>query len=62
MPDYVVLISTLGGLQLFGFNGIVIGPLLAALFIAVWRIFAEMNKSERERMAKVRIADDKSKP
>ncbi len=62
MPDYVVLISTLGGLQLFGFNGIVIGPLLAALFIAVWRIFAEMNKAERERLAKVRVANDKSRP
>ncbi|MEW4468552.1 AI-2E family transporter [Parasphingorhabdus sp. JC815] len=49
MPDYVVLISTLGGLQLFGFNGIVIGPLLAALFIAVWQIFAEMNKAERKK-------------
>ncbi len=44
MPDYVVLISTLGGLQLFGINGIVIGPLVAALFIALWSIFAEMNR------------------
>lgn len=43
LPDYVVLISTLGGLSLFGFNGIVIGPLLAALFIALWGLFAEMN-------------------
>jgi predicted PurR-regulated permease PerM len=47
MPDYVVLISTLGGLSLFGFNGIVIGPLVAALFIAVWHMFAEMNKAEK---------------
>ncbi|QTD54775.1 AI-2E family transporter [Parasphingorhabdus cellanae] len=62
MPDYVVLISTLGGLQLFGFNGIVIGPLLAALFIAVWRIFAEMNKAERERIAAIRRANDKLAP
>lgn len=62
MPDYVVLISTLGGLQLFGFNGIVIGPLLAALFIAVWRIFAEMNKAERERQAQISPAGDKSAP
>tara|TARA_R110000772_G_scaffold22586_13_gene61034 strand:- start:2539 stop:3660 length:1122 start_codon:yes stop_codon:yes gene_type:complete len=61
MPDYVVLISTLGGIQLFGFNGIVIGPLLAALFIAVWRIFAEMNKTERDRQARVRAANAKSK-
>ena len=36
MPDYVVLISTLGGLALFGLNGFVIGPLVAALFISTW--------------------------
>jgi predicted PurR-regulated permease PerM len=40
MPDYVVLITTIGGLSLFGINGIVIGPLIAALFIAAWDIFA----------------------
>ncbi|RZL07894.1 MAG: AI-2E family transporter [Rubrivivax sp.] len=36
MPDYVVLISTLGGMALFGINGFVIGPVIAALFIAAW--------------------------
>jgi predicted PurR-regulated permease PerM len=40
MPDYVVLISTLGGLAVFGPNGFVIGPLIAALFIASWDLFA----------------------
>lgn len=40
MPDYVVLISTLGGMALFGLNGFVIGPLIAAMFIAVWDLFA----------------------
>lgn len=39
MPDYVVLISTLGGLSLFGLNGFVIGPLIAALFISTWGLF-----------------------
>lgn len=39
MPDYIVLLSTLGGLALFGINGFVIGPLIAALFIAFWGIF-----------------------
>ncbi len=39
MPDYVVLISTLGGLALFGLSGFVIGPVIAALFIAVWDLF-----------------------
>jgi predicted PurR-regulated permease PerM len=40
LPDYVVLISTLGGMALFGLNGFVIGPLIAALFIAAWDLFA----------------------
>lgn len=44
MPDYVVLITTLGGLQLFGINGIIIGPLVAALFIASWSIFSDMHE------------------
>jgi predicted PurR-regulated permease PerM len=38
MPDYIVLISTLGGIAIFGLNGFVIGPLIAAMFIAVWGI------------------------
>ncbi len=36
LPDYVVLISTLGGLAVFGINGFVIGPAIAAMFMAVW--------------------------
>jgi len=40
MPDYVVLISTLGGISAFGLNGFVMGPVIAAMFIAVWDIFA----------------------
>lgn len=39
LPDYLVLLSTLGGLVLFGINGFVVGPLIAALFIAFWGIF-----------------------
>lgn len=40
LPDYLILISTIGGMSLFGLTGFVIGPLIAALFIAVWDIFA----------------------
>jgi len=40
MPDYIVLISTLGGMAIFGLNGFVIGPVIAAMFMAVWDIFA----------------------
>jgi predicted PurR-regulated permease PerM len=41
LPDYVVLISTLGGIKIFGLNGFVIGPLIAALFIASWRLYRD---------------------
>lgn len=39
LPDYIVLLSTFGGIGMFGINGFVIGPLVAALFIACWGIF-----------------------
>ena len=39
MPDYVVLTSTLGGMAVFGINGFVLGPAIAAMFIAVWHIY-----------------------
>jgi len=38
MPDYVVMITTLGGMSVFGINGFVLGPVIAAMFIAVWEI------------------------
>ena len=41
MPDYMVLLSTIGGIALFGLNGFVIGPVLAALFLAFWQIFID---------------------
>ncbi|MDI1245784.1 MAG: AI-2E family transporter [Rhodoferax sp.] len=39
MPDYVVMITTLGGMAVFGINGFVLGPLIAAMFLSVWHIF-----------------------
>lgn len=39
MPDYLILISTLGGMSIFGLNGFVIGPMIAALFMSSWGIF-----------------------
>jgi len=49
MPDYVVLISTLGGMAIFGLNGFVIGPVIAAMFMAVWEIFLVEQKSDLHR-------------
>lgn len=47
MPDYVVLIATLGGMALLGLNGFVIGPVIAAMFMAVWDIFAASRSRSR---------------
>lgn len=47
MPDYVVLISTLGGLSVMGINGLIVGPVIAAMFISAWEIFAESRGLHR---------------
>jgi predicted PurR-regulated permease PerM len=39
IPDYLVLLSTLGGIAIFGLNGFVLGPLIAGVFIVFWEIF-----------------------
>ena len=44
LPDYVVLISTVGGISLFGLSGFVIGPLIAALFISAWSLFTRQQQ------------------
>ena len=38
MPDYVVMITTLGGMAVFGIHGFVLGPVIAAMFIAAWHL------------------------
>jgi predicted PurR-regulated permease PerM len=45
MPDYVVLISTLGGIQTFGLHGFIAGPVVAAMFLVVWDIFSTSNRN-----------------
>jgi predicted PurR-regulated permease PerM len=48
IPDYVVLISTLGGIVVFGANGFVMGPVIAAIFIALWAVFSASNQRPRD--------------
>lgn len=43
LPDYIVLISTLGGIEIFGLQGFVIGPLIAAIFMVSWEIFRKTD-------------------
>ncbi|MFP6640863.1 MAG: AI-2E family transporter, partial [Myxococcota bacterium] len=39
MSDLLIMLSTLGGLILFGGTGLVVGPIVAALFVTVWEIY-----------------------
>ena len=40
LPGYLVLVTTLGGIANFGPNGVIIGPMLAAMFVAIWKLFS----------------------
>ena len=42
MHDLFVLFGTLGGIALFGILGIIIGPIIAALFVTIWEIYGEV--------------------
>ncbi|MDO6415015.1 AI-2E family transporter [Sphingomonas sp. BIUV-7] len=48
IPDWLVLVTTLGGIDLVGLSGIVIGPLVGALFITGWRILTEQRQDKVE--------------
>ena len=47
MPDFLILISTLGGMAIFGLNGFVIGPLIDALFLSSWGLFSGTRRKVR---------------
>jgi predicted PurR-regulated permease PerM len=44
LPDAVVMITTLGGIAVFGLHGLVLGPVIAALFVAVWQLYASRSR------------------
>jgi predicted PurR-regulated permease PerM len=70
LPDWMVLLSTLGGLAIFGINGFVVGPLIAVLFVAFWQIFgndfntdvlAHVSNSDNEINTENPIKDENNK-
>ncbi|USI72764.1 AI-2E family transporter [Sphingomonas morindae] len=48
LPDWMVLVTTLGGIDLLGLSGIVVGPLVGALFLTGWRILTEQRGAEHQ--------------
>ncbi|HUP22567.1 MAG TPA: AI-2E family transporter [Thermoanaerobaculia bacterium] len=41
MSDLLILLSTLGGIFVFGAMGFIVGPIIAALFVAIWDIYGQ---------------------
>jgi predicted PurR-regulated permease PerM len=46
IPDWIILVTTLGGISLVGFSGVVLGPLVAGLFLASWSILREQREHD----------------
>ena len=46
IPDWIILVTTLGGISFLGFSGIVLGPLVAGLFLASWSILQEHRNED----------------
>jgi predicted PurR-regulated permease PerM len=49
LPDFLILISTLGGLAVFGLSGVVIGPVIAAFFLSVWEMFGQEHGQDHNQ-------------
>ncbi|MXN63619.1 AI-2E family transporter [Stappia sp. GBMRC 2046] len=46
MPDLLVLVSTFGGLAIFGAVGLIIGPVIAGLFITIWSVLEDYLRAD----------------
>ncbi len=58
MPDLLVLLSTLGGIAVYGALGIIIGPILAALFLTVWELYGEAFKDFLPEVRKLGVDEE----
>ena len=48
MPTIAIFFSILGGIKLFGFIGLIVGPLVLALFVSVFEIFRYSGSNKAE--------------
>jgi len=49
MHPLFIFFATLGGLLAFGISGVVIGPVLAAFLLSIWRIYEQKYKPELDK-------------
>ena len=60
MHELMILFGTLGGILMFGVVGVIIGPIIAALFVTVWEIYGVAFKDVLPAVAGSGM-DDRSK-
>ena len=58
MHELLIFLGTLGGLFMFGVVGIIIGPIIAALFVTVWDIY---GVSFKDVLPAVKMSDSDDK-
>jgi predicted PurR-regulated permease PerM len=46
MPTIIIFFSVLGGIEAFGIIGLILGPLIMAVFISVFEIFRNVKEDE----------------
>jgi len=54
MHELMIFFSTLGGIIMFGVMGMIIGPIVAALFITIWEIYGVAFKDILPQVGSVR--------
>ncbi len=57
MPVLVTFTALFGGVEVFGLKGLIVGPVLMALGIAVLRIYAREMRDRRQRHAMLHVID-----
>jgi len=50
IPDFLVLLSTFGGLAWFGLSGFLLGPVLASIFLACWQLMARQYGRDAQNL------------
>lgn len=49
IPDWVILVTTLGGIAAFGLSGIILGPVIAGVFMTCWAMSLEIREGGLSR-------------
>jgi predicted PurR-regulated permease PerM len=66
MHELMIFFGTLGGIIMFGFMGLIIGPIVAALFVTIWEIygvaFKDILPQEISIQSRPRLKTDSKPP